>query len=155
MCVCIRLCIMIFSYTYIYTYIFIRKLDIMLMNAKWYPVPTTLSQCLPRSYDAGTTSMQCLLRWYYVNPVLTTLSLGPHHALWRLRSYYVNFEHVQNLTTSSLPFLQTLLRSYYASTTLIPFLPRSSGGSQYALALFRERSKDLLETWPGVTGVLN
>ena len=67
------------SYTYIYTYIFIRKLDIMLMNAKWYPVPTTLSQCLPRSYDAGTMSMQCLLRWYYVNPVLTPLSLPSGH----------------------------------------------------------------------------
>ena len=62
-------------------------------------------------------------------------------------------EHVQNLTTA-LPFLQTSLRSYHASTTLIPFLPRSSG-SHYALVLFRERSKDLVETWPGVTGVLH
>ena len=50
---------------------------------------------------------------YYVNLVLTTLPLGPYHALWPLRSYYVNFEHVQNLTTS-LPFLQTF------NTTLLP-----------------------------------
>ena len=123
----------------------------MLMNTKKYAVLITLSSCLPRSFDVGTTSMPFLLRWYYVNPVLTTLSLGPHYALWPLRSYYVNFEHVQNLTTS-LPFLQTLLRSYQASTTLIPFLLRSAG-SHYALALLRERSKDVVETWPGVTGV--
>ena len=78
----------------------------MLVNAKCYPVPTTLSPCLPRSYDFGTTTMPFLLRWHYVNPILTTLSIGPYHALWRLRSYsyYVNFEHVRNLTTS-LPFL--------------------------------------------------
>ena len=38
-----------YIYTYTQTYIFIRKLDIMLMNAKWYPIPTTLSPCLPRS----------------------------------------------------------------------------------------------------------
>ena len=67
---------------------------------------------------------------------ITTLPLGPYHALWQLCSY-VNFEHVQNLTTS-LPFLQNLLRSYHASTTLIPFLPCSSG-SHYALAFLRER----------------
>ena len=52
----------------------------------------------------------------------------------------------------SLPFMQTLLRSYHASTTLIPFLPRSSG-SHFALAFLRERSKDVVGTWPGVTGV--
>ena len=34
---------------YIHTYIFIEKSMKMLMNAKWYPVPTTLSPCLPRS----------------------------------------------------------------------------------------------------------
>ena len=118
------------------------------MNAKWYPVPTTLSPCLPRSYDVGTTSMPFLLRWYYVNPVLTTLSLGPYHALWRLFFEFV--QHVQNLTTF-LPFLKTLLLSYYASTTLTPFLPRSSG-SHYALAFLRERSKDVVGTWPGMTG---
>ena len=42
----------------------------MLMNTKWYPVPTTLSPCLPRSYDAGAASIPFLLRWYYVNPLL-------------------------------------------------------------------------------------
>ena len=47
--------------------------------AKCYPVPITLSSCLPRSYDVGTTSMPFLLRWYYVTPVLTTLSLGPYN----------------------------------------------------------------------------
>ena len=124
---------------------------IMVMNAKWYPVPTTLYPCLPRSNDFGTTSMLFLLRWYYVNPVLTMLSQGPYHALRWLRSYYVNFEHVQNLTTS-LPFLQTLLRSYHASTTLIPFLPCSSG-SHYAVAFLRERSMDVVGTWSDVTGV--
>ena len=113
--ICIWLCIIIYIHTYIHTSIFIGKSMIMLMNAKWYPVPTTLSLCLPRSYDV---SISFLLRWHYVNPVLTTLSLGPYHALWRLRSYYVNL-------TTSLPFLQTLLRSYHASTTLIPLLLRS------------------------------
>ena len=49
--------------TYIHTYIFIGKSMIMLMNAKWYPVPTKLSPCLPCSYDVGTTSMPFLLRW--------------------------------------------------------------------------------------------
>ena len=112
----------------------------------------------PRVYHAPIfrwfTSMPFLLRWYYVNPVLTrpTLSLCPYHALWLRRCYNVNFEHVQNLTTS-LPFLQISLRSCHASTTLIPFLPRSSG-SHYALTLFRERSKEIAETWPSVTGVL-
>ena len=53
-----------YIYTYIQTYIFIRKFDFMQMNAKWYPFPTTLSPCLPRLYDAGTTSMPFLLRWY-------------------------------------------------------------------------------------------
>ena len=65
---------------------------------------------------------------------------------------YVNFEHAQSLTTS-LPFLQTLQRSYHASTTLIPFLPRSSG-SHYALTFFWETSMDVAGTLPGVTGVL-
>ena len=124
---------------------------IMLTNAKWYPVPTTLSPCLPRSYDVGTMSMPFLLRWHYVNLVLSTLPLGPYHAFWWLLSYYVNFEYVQNWTMSS-PFLQTLLRSYHASTTLIPFLPHSSG-SHYTLAFLRERSKDIAGTWPGVMGV--
>ena len=63
------------------------------------------------------------------------------------QSYYVNFEHVQNLTTS----LQTLLRSYHAFTTLILFLPHLSS-SHYALDFLRERSKDVVGTWPGVTG---
>ena len=111
-----------YGYVSLYTYIFIGKSNIMLMNARRYPFPITLSPCLPRSYDVGTTSMPSLLRWYYV----LTLSL------WWLPFYYVNFEHVQNLTTS-LPFLQTLLRSYHAFTTLIPFLVRSSG-FHYALA---------------------
>ena len=117
-----------FGYVLLYTYIVTYKhTSIFIMKAKWYPVPTTLSPCLPYSYDVGTTSMPFLLRWYYVNPVLTTILLGPYHALWRLRSYYVNFEHVQILITS-LPFLHTLLRPYHASTTLIPF-PRRSLGS--------------------------
>ena len=75
--------VLLYTYivTYIHTSIFIGKSMIMLMNAKWYHVPTTLSPCLPRSYDVGTTSMPFLLRWYYVNPVITTLLLGPYHAL--------------------------------------------------------------------------
>ena len=92
-------------YYYIHPSIFIEKSTIMLTNAKWYSVPTTLSPCLPRSYDVGTTPMPFLLRWYYVNPVLSTLTLRPYHALWWLRSYYVNFEHVQNLATSLYTFL--------------------------------------------------
>ena len=119
------LCIL-YTYIHIYikqTYIFIGKRMIMLMNAKWYPVPAALSSCLSRSNDVDTTSIPSLSRWYYVNPVLTALSLGPYHVLWRLLSYYVNFERVQNSTTF-LPFLQTLPCSYYASATPIPFLPR-------------------------------
>ena len=54
---------------------------IVLVNVKCYPVPTTLSPCLTRSYDVGTTSMPFLLRWYYVNAVLTMLSVGPYHVL--------------------------------------------------------------------------
>ena len=114
-----------YIHTYVYTYIHSHWKELMLMNAKWYPVPTTLTPCLPRSYDF-------MRRWHYANPVLTTLPLGPYHTPWRLRPYYVNFEHVQNLT-SSLSFLQTLLRSHHASTTPIPFLPCSSG-SHKALA---------------------
>ena len=69
-------------HTYIHTNIHdIGKSMIMLMNAKWDSVPTSLSACLPRSYDVGTTSLPFLLRWYYVNPDLTTLSRGPHHTL--------------------------------------------------------------------------
>ena len=48
-----------------------------------YHAPTTLVLRQCRSYYAGTTSMPFLLRWYYVDLVLTTLSLGPYHALWR------------------------------------------------------------------------
>ena len=39
---------------------------------------------------------------------------------------------------------------YHASTTLIPFLPRSSG-SEFALTFIRDCSKEVVETWPGVT----
>ena len=55
----------VYGYVLLYTYIhtFSGKTMIMLiMNAKWYPVPTTLSSCLPRSYYAGTNSIQFLLR---------------------------------------------------------------------------------------------
>ena len=69
------------NFTYIHTCIFIGNSMIMLVNATCYPIPTTLSPCLPRCYDLGTTSMPFLLRWYYVNTVLTMLSLGPYHVL--------------------------------------------------------------------------
>ena len=72
------------SYVCIWSCIIIYMIMIMLMNAKWYPVPTTLSPCLPRFFDVGTTSILLL-------------------------------------TTS----LQTLLRSYLASTMLIQFPLRS------------------------------
>ena len=90
-------------YTHIQTFNFIRKLDIMLMNAKWYSVPNTLSPRLPRSYKiyihtyilvhtnilfhtnkhkivcrsqyALPVSTTLLRRWYYVNAVPTTLVL--------------------------------------------------------------------------------
>ena len=140
-------------YAYGYVLIFIICIHIHIhtnihfyyLERVWYHVNE--HQMVSRSHYALQVSTTLLLRWYYVNPVLTTLSLGPYHALWRLRSCYVNFEHVQNLTTS-LPFLQILLRSYHASTTLIPFLPRSSG-SPYALALFRERSQNVVDICNG------
>ena len=47
-----------------------------------------------RSYAVGTAPMPFLLHWYYVNAVLTTLSLGPYHALCGQCFYYVNFDHV-------------------------------------------------------------
>ena len=46
-------------YTYILTDIFHWK-ELMLINAICFPVPTTLSPCIPRSYDVGTTSMPFL-----------------------------------------------------------------------------------------------
>ena len=48
-------------YKYIQTNVFIGESMIM---APRYPVPTTLSPCLPRSYDVGTTSIRSLLRCY-------------------------------------------------------------------------------------------
>ena len=90
-----------YMHTCVYTYIHFHWKEHDHANERqMISVPTTLSPRLPRSYDVGTTSMPFLLRWYYVNPVLTTLLIGSYHILWRLRSYYVNFENVQNETTS-------------------------------------------------------
>ena len=90
-------------------------------------------------------------RFYYVDTTSIRFSLRCYSVPTTSYEGYVNFEHVQS---PSVPFLQTPLRSYIASTTLIPFQSRSFR-SNYALALFEERSKDGVETWPGVTGGIN
>ena len=118
---------------------------VMLVNAKCFPISTTLSLCLQRSYDVcrsmcsyydGTTS----IRFYYVVTRYLTRRLT---ATLLLR----NCEHVQNLTTSLLEGLTTLLPSSSS------FIPRSSGSHYARSHFFRERSKDVVETFPGVPGV--
>ena len=73
-------------HTYVYTYIHFHWKEHEHANER---------QIVSRSQCALPVSTTLLRRWYHVNPVLTTLPLGPYHALWRLRSYYVDFEHVK------------------------------------------------------------
>ena len=73
-----------YIYTYLQTYIFIRKLDIMLMNAKLYTVLTT---------PLFTTLLR---RWYYVNAVPTTLVLRQYG------SYYVITRSLPRSMTATL-----------------------------------------------------
>ena len=95
----------------------------MLVNAKWYPVPTTPSPFLPRSYDVGTTSMPFLLRWYYV---VSRSIPRPLTATLVLRKFTCSkFDHVLAVHAD----LTTLLPRFYCAhpvpTMLIRFPLRS------------------------------
>ena len=118
---------------------------IMLMNAKWYPVPTTPFPCLPRSYDVGTTSMPFLLCWHNANPVLTTYvvtrslprSLAATLTLRKLLTCS-KCDHALAVLSDLTTLLPRVFYAHLVPTTLIRFILRSR--------LFRERSKDVIET---------
>ena len=89
------------------------------------------------SYNAGTTPVLFLVCCYYISGVLTALSLSSNHVLLRLRSYNVNFEHVQSLGTSF---------QIHAPSTLLLCV---SGA--YQVHPIPTALSHLLETWQGHT----
>ena len=74
---------------------------------------------VPGLYYINEDHIRFVLRWYYVNAVVSTTLLSPYCVLVRSRPHYDFFGHVQNTPTStktikiaSHPY-RFLLRSFY------------------------------------------
>ena len=86
-------------------------------------VQTLLS--IPGLYYVNEDHIGFVLRWYYVNAVVSTTLLSPYCVLVRSRPHYDFFEHVQNLPTSTKTIkiaprpYRFLLRSFYRVRTEI------------------------------------
>ena len=100
---------------------------------------------LPGLYYVNEDHIRFVLRWYYVNAVVSTTLLSPYCVLVRSRPHYDFFEHVQNLPTSA-KTLKIAPRPYR-------FLLRS-----FYVVQVRTASKrfyiDVVGTWSSVTWVL-
>ena len=100
---------------------------------------------IPGLYYVNEDHIRFVLRWYYVNAVVSTTLLSPYCVLVRSRPHYDFFEHVQNSPTptktmkiASRPY-RFLLRSYYVVQV------RTASKRFYI---------DVVGTWSSVTGVL-
>ena len=141
-----------YGYVLLYTYIHFHWKEHDHVNER---------QMLSRSHYALPVSTTLLRRWHYVNTVSTTLVLcqsGSYYVVTRslprslaallLRKFRTcsKFDHV----LAVLADITTLLPRFYYAHPGPTMLIRFSLHSRF----LKERSKDVVETWPGVTGVL-
>ena len=99
---------------------------------------------IPGLYYVHQDYIRFVLRWYYVNAVVSTTLLSPYCVLISSRPHYDFFEHVQNSPTStktikiaSRPY-RFLLRSFYV-------LQVCTASKPFYI--------DVVGTWSSVTGV--
>ena len=101
---------------------------------------------IPGLYYVNEDHIRFVLRWYYVNAVVSTTLLSPYCVLVRSRPHYDFFEHVQNLPTSTKTMkiaprpYRFLLRPFYVVQV------RTASKRFYI---------DVVGTWSSVTGVLH
>ena len=99
---------------------------------------------IPGLYYVNEDHIRFVLRWYYVNAVVSTTLLSPYCVLVRSRPHYDFFEHVQN-SPSSTKTIKIAPRPYR-------FLLRSCYVVQVRTASKRFYI-DVVGTWSSVTGV--
>ena len=99
---------------------------------------------IPGLYYVNEDHIKFVLRWYYVNAVVSTTLLSPYCVLVRSRPHDDFFEHVQNSPTSTKTIkiaprpYRFLLRSFYVVQV------RTASKRFYI---------DVVGTWSSVTGV--
>ena len=99
---------------------------------------------MPGLYYVYEDHSRFVLRWYYVNAVVSTTLLSSYCVLVRSRPHYDFFEHVQNSPTST--------KTIKIASRPDRFLLRS-----FHVVQVRTASKrfyiDVVGTWSSVTGV--